>query len=389
MTKENLEYALCRFICEVKKCKVDGDYPGKTLYQLTCALQNHLKKCNLNWKLVHGDEFVKFQRVLNSVMQERALNGIGVCSRQAQLISLETENRLWSDGILGEDTPNKLRDTVLYIIGVNCALRAGDEHYCLHRPGGCTTSQITFEPNEFNVKCAVYHEDCVTKTNRGGLKDIKKTRKEVWMKPNNDWRRCPVRLIEKYINLLPTVGAKPNFYLQSLRRTKPTCWYSTVPIGINRLRKTVGLLLKDAGLDCFFTNHSLRRTCATRLFQAGQDMKLVQEITGHISDAVYKYQCTSDAQKMRASGIIQGEIAPIRLSQAAPMEVVYPDKIVGNEEKFKLEKLLLPINVKTKNENEESNIEDMSRNVTSLINSAVQSVGQRKAKITIEVEFTE
>ena len=63
LTKENLEYALCRFICEVRKTEIDGEYPGRTLYQLACALQNFLKKKGLKWRIVHGDEFCNFNRV--------------------------------------------------------------------------------------------------------------------------------------------------------------------------------------------------------------------------------------------------------------------------------------------------------------------------------------
>ena len=183
---------------------------------MTCALQSHLRKNECNWKLVHGSVFQKFQHVLDQVMQERSAEGLGMHPHQAMVIGLGVENQMWSDNLLGEDTPDKLRDTILYIVGVNCGLRAGDEHYNLQRPGGCTTSQFTFELNEHNLRCVVYREDTITKTNRGGLKDMKKTRKEVWIKPNSDWRRCPVRLIEKYLNLLPKHGLKPNFYLQSL-----------------------------------------------------------------------------------------------------------------------------------------------------------------------------
>ena len=57
LTQENLEFALCRFIVKVKKTTDNSDFPGRTLYQLACALQNHLKKHKLNWKLVHGDGF--------------------------------------------------------------------------------------------------------------------------------------------------------------------------------------------------------------------------------------------------------------------------------------------------------------------------------------------
>ena len=44
LSKENFEFALCRFVCEVRKVNSDEDYPGRTLYQMVCALQNQLKK---------------------------------------------------------------------------------------------------------------------------------------------------------------------------------------------------------------------------------------------------------------------------------------------------------------------------------------------------------
>ena len=381
LDKKSFEYALCRFICEVKKTKNEGDYPGRTLYQMACALQNHLRKNKVNWKLLHGDEFQDFNRVLDSVMKEHAASSVGTVRKQAQVISLEFEQNLWLKGVLGEDTPDKLRNTVLYLIGVNCALRAGDEHYALRRPGRCTSSQISFEVNKDGLRCAVYHEDTVTKTNQGGLKDMKKERKVVWIKPNTNLVRCPVRIIEKYVNLLPENGSKPNFYLQSLRRTKPFCWFSTTPVGINSLRKVVSSMLRDARLDGYFTNHSLRRTCATRLYQAGQSTKMIKEITGHISDAVEKYQTTSDDQRMAASAIIQGDVNEVKLSQAEPMMVVESSKPVGDEVKFALPKLELPVS--SKNDVKSEAIAEIGN----IVESAVGAVGKRKAKITFQVEL--
>ena len=168
LIKENLEYSLCRFICKVRKSRDSCEYPGHTLYQLSYALQNYLKKKKLNWRIVHGDEFCDFNRVLDRVMKVRSENA-GTVTKQVEIISLEFENKLWSDNILGEETPDKLRGTVLYLLGVNCALRAGDEHYNLRQPGGCVTSQLSFEPNSCNVKCLVYCEDTVTKRIKGAF----------------------------------------------------------------------------------------------------------------------------------------------------------------------------------------------------------------------------
>ena len=206
---------------------------------------------------------------------------------------------------------------------------------------------------------------------------MKKEHKVVWVKPNTNPQRCPIRLVEKYINLLPLTGSKPNFYLQSLKKVRPNCWYSSVPVRINSIRKVVGELLKEAGLDGYFTYHSLRCTCATRLFQAGTNVKLVKEVTGHVSDSVYKYQTTSDAQKMSVSSIVQGDIPPIKLSEAAPMEVVQYHKEKPLEEKCKLDKLVLPIQVQKQGKSEES----VASNIGHIVELAVKSVAIEKQSL--------
>ena len=50
LKKDSFEFALCRFICEIKKVNSNEDYPGRTLYQMVCAIQNHLRKNICDWK---------------------------------------------------------------------------------------------------------------------------------------------------------------------------------------------------------------------------------------------------------------------------------------------------------------------------------------------------
>ena len=218
---------------------------------------------------------------------------------------------------------------------------------------------------------------------------MKKERKVVWIKPNSTWQRCPVRLFDKYVNLLPEGGSKPNLYLQSLKKPLPYCWYSTTPIGINSLRKVVGEMLRNAGLDGFFTNHSLRRTCATRLFQAGQSDQLVKEITGHISDSVNKYKTTSDEQHMSLSEIIQGDVPVVKLSQAPPLEIVDAPKVATLEEKCALPKLVLSQEScgKGLDVSEPETALCTEGAVGDLLKSTMNVVGNRKAKLTIQVEL--
>ena len=103
------------------------------------------------------------------------------------------------------------------------------------------------------------------------------------MYPYSTQGRCPVRFIDKYMSLLPPVknkNAKHNFYLHSLDHQIPAQWYSTQMV-LNTLNKTIWELAKSASLKGFFNNHSLYRSSATQLCQAGVPKKIIKEITGH------------------------------------------------------------------------------------------------------------
>ena len=60
-------------------------------------------------------------------------------------------------------------------------------------------------------------------------------------------------------------------------------WYSPVPVGHNTLSNTMKRLCKEAGLEGYKTNHSLRVTAATRLYNAGVDEQQFMQKIGHWS----------------------------------------------------------------------------------------------------------
>ena len=157
LTKENFQHNMCRFIPEVTKSHGNGPYPGKTLYQLVIAIQKYLNINKIGWKLVDlkSNEFEELRNVLDNVMKERTKNNVGTVKKQTDIISLEYEEQLWERGVLDEDTLSKLRDTVMFLLGINLALRGGDEHYFLRREMPFKGSQITFERDSQDIKCLV------------------------------------------------------------------------------------------------------------------------------------------------------------------------------------------------------------------------------------------
>ena len=62
---------------------------------------------------------------------------------------------------------------------------------------------------------------------------------------------------------------------------KPTFWFTSTPVGHNKLGNVGSKMCKDADLQGQFSNHSLRATTATRGLQKRISDKLIMERTGH------------------------------------------------------------------------------------------------------------
>ena len=377
LTQEDLCHSLCRFVPEVTKSRGEGLYPAKTLYQMVVAIQKYLWVNRIHWQLIEGIAFIELKNVLNNIMMERTKLNIGVVTKQAEVITFEFEQKLWELSILGEDTPDKLRDTCLFLLGINCLLRAVDEHYNLRRDLPGKPSQISFRINDFGEKCLVYQEDSVTKTHDGGLNDMRRERKTVWVYPNKqNVSRCPVRLVQKYINLCPkNYQKKDNFYLKGLAKKTPNLWYAEQVVGANTLSKVIKSLMKEADIQGYFTNHSARRTGGTRLFQAGVDRKLVKEATGHTSDAVDKYQITSDQQRREMSKILAGNTSNDEVI-CLPCNGTRHSKANVNESEF----------VKETDQSKSINVGTKVGDVGDMVNKII-ATNSKKGKTVIRIEI--
>ena len=84
-------------------------------------------------------------------------------------------------------------------------------------------------------------------------------------------------------------------------------WYSSVPLGHNKLNTTVKTMMSEAGVKGYYTNHSLRATAVSRLFQNDVDDKLIKGVTGHRSKALHGYKRETEDQLLKVSKIVQGQ----------------------------------------------------------------------------------
>ena len=238
-------------------------------------------------------------------MKQRASAGVGVDVKQAKVISESDENyfKLWEYGYLGNGNPEILRNTLAWVLGLNFPFRAGQEHRNLRMKN----FQLSVGIDEDGKQYLEYKED-VSKTNSGGLTHNHLKRKTVKAHENNDQpERCPVRLYKEYMAHVPKDAPANSFYLRPLQEPERKIWYYKIAAGRETLGIVVAQVMKGASFEGYYSNHSLRRTCATRLYDKGLPEQLIQETTGHrCADGVRCYKHTTTFAKRGASEIVEG-----------------------------------------------------------------------------------
>ena len=200
MDHETLNEALQCFLFEVRR--EDGSkYKSQTLYGLVCGIQGYLRLMGRSINVFEDDVFKGAINALDAAMKELSATGYGPATReQSEPITIEEENMLWEKGILGDSNPEQLLNTILYLNGLQFALRGGQEHRNLRM---YDKPQITgpFTDKSTGRRYMVYRED-VSKANSGGLKHKKAEPKVVKAFDNQEnTSRCYVRLWEKYTSL--------------------------------------------------------------------------------------------------------------------------------------------------------------------------------------------
>lgn len=241
-------------------------------------------------------DFRNLKTVVDNMMQEKCEKGIGLIKKKADIITEEQEKLLWENGYLGASSPIVLLHTIVWIAGVHFGLRGGDEHRRL------SFANLQNKTDEDTTRYLEYTES-MSKANRGGIKHRRFEPHKCRVYDNNT-DECPIKIYQKYINLLPEKRDESSFYFQPLSKPKPHVWFFLQSVGHNKLEGLVKGIMSAAGFVGNFSNHSLRASTTTRLYRAGVSDQLIKEQTGHRSNAIEAYKRTSHIQKRDVSRVI-------------------------------------------------------------------------------------
>ena len=279
-------------------------YPPSSIYQLLTALlrimrasnslsPNFLDKKNPAFKQLHNTLDVHFRHLHET--------GLGKRVKHAEVITKLEEESLWSQSILGTSSPHALLNSVFYLNGKNFCLRGGEEHRKL-----CVSQlQRLSQPDRY-----LYHENC-SKNRAGTFKQLHLESKVVPIHCTctSNPQRCHVHILDFYLSKLPptVVTEGGPLYLRPLSAVPEhgSPWFAKVPVGRNMLASMLKKMCHRGGIQGNKTNHSLRATGATQLFQAEVPEKIIQQRTGHRSlSAMRTYEWITNEQHEAVSSLL-------------------------------------------------------------------------------------
>ena len=231
-------------------------------------------------------------------MIELAKNGIGTETISADPVTKEDEEQLWDSGAISLDTAQGLSYGVFFY---NCklfGLRALDEHVEMEK------EQLEIVPGS-QGRFGIHFKGRLCKNAQGGLRHRKIPLKNLvhWGDPTN--ARDVVKLYDKYFSLIPEKG---RFYRKPLKEAGKGPRFGKQPVGVNKLEGFVKAMFDEAKIDTTnrrITNHSIKASLCTIMWNEGFDDQQISSRSGHRSDALWRYKRMGKNMEHQISDALQ------------------------------------------------------------------------------------
>ena len=159
---KELDECLSRFFAEIRKS--DGsDYEPDSLRVMLAAIDRHLKQNDSKISIAKHREFVKCRQVLEGKARALREKDHGKRPNATKSLTVQDEEQLWKNRVLGEQNPKSLLYTLWYLLTLHFGLRGCQEHHEMFvedfnlNKDDEGTEYVTFEENP-------------TKTRQGGLR---------------------------------------------------------------------------------------------------------------------------------------------------------------------------------------------------------------------------
>ena len=296
MSPIQLNKCLQKFYLSARKR--DGSYYNKkSLIAIRATLERHLKSPPFSkpFSIVGDSHFNEANKSLSNFLKTLSKSGQIAPTVHKQALTKEIVEKLYEEGELVDiDSlqPHKVQQTAWFFISLFLGKRGRENQHLLKKhmlisreaPNGEKYLEINKE------RGAVL----ATKNHQGGLDDKEdESNGKIFERPGS--KRCPVKLIEKYLSHLSpkcsSLFQKPRSSCKAFNPATDLVWYCSSPLGHNTLENMLRRMTSRAGIKPHLTNHSIRATTVTVLSAANIESRYIRAITGHQSEESIKSYC--------------------------------------------------------------------------------------------------
>ena len=300
-----LNHLLSKFFIHARK-KDGEEYEPDTLSSYQRSIHRYLgdKKSKVN--ILKDEELEESRKVL--VAKRRVLvhkHGKGNKPQAAEALSEIEEDALFNSGEFGDSNPSALQKVMWWLLSLHFGFRARDESRKLR--WGDVALQI--DPNT-GLEMLVWQKERGTKTRTGKEHGHQRAFQPKVFATNTD--RCPVKYYKIFKSHRPSEMNLPDspFYLAVKQHMNPSdaVWYMKAPLGKNEIGKFMASAAEKAGLNVSgkkITNHSVRKTCISRLLDASVPETFVAQLSGHKNiNSLQNYKTASTSQQRQMSSVL-------------------------------------------------------------------------------------
>ena len=305
---EELNILLCRFFMDVRK-KNGGVYEPGLLASFQRSIQRYLNDHNCSTNVMKDQEFAKSREVLSARKRDLVVNNAkGNRPQAARELTEDEEDLLFQTNQFGEDDPEVLQRTVWWLLSLHFGFRARDE--CRRLQWG----DIAVEDDPVSGKQVLeWKAERGSKTRQGDGH----CRAFCPKAHATNTECCPVR---------PNEMKKPDApFFQAINHSRAPdnpVWYSRAALGKNKIGEFLTKAAKNAGLPGNVTNHSVWKTCISRLMDAEVPVNYVAQLSGHKNlKSLDSYKTASDEHQRKMSLVFSSgkKKSPI-FSNAVPVK---------------------------------------------------------------------
>ena len=195
--------------------------------------------------------------------------------------------------------------------------------------------RVPEDPTVYTSSTYYEYIEFASKNNQHRFRDIHAKNKCVKAYANcDDSDKCVVRILDFFKSKLPKDPKA--VYLRPVEKVpsdpdKP--WFVNVPVGVNTLNTIIARMCEKVEGIPKYTNHSLRATAASRLFEKNVPEKIIAERTGHRSLAGLRaYERTTNHQDQAACSAVSSKNADFNVTMSRSTSVCEVIKTVETAE---------------------------------------------------------